>query len=114
MSAAERAEWARRLIARAEFSAPTYGSAEWLALPEGDARKVAAVVVAAESWARDADDLEVRLRLECEALSRANKRAEDVEYTANAAEHREQWAGLDKLVTHPLAVARRAALGEVA
>ena len=73
MSAAERSEWARRMIARAAAPVPAYGSTEWLALPDGDARKVASVVAAAESWALDGDELEERLRAECMALSWANK-----------------------------------------
>jgi hypothetical protein len=63
-------------------AAPVYGSPEWLALPEGSPAKVAAVVRAAECWARDGDELEDRLRSEVLALSRANKLAEDAEYVA--------------------------------
>lgn len=69
------------MIARAP-DAPSYGSPEWCALPEGSPAKVAAVVIAAESWARDGDELEDRLRREVLALSRANKQAEDGEYVA--------------------------------
>lgn len=69
------------MIARAP-GAPSYGSPEWLALPEGSPAKVAAVVRAAECWAVDGDELEERLRREVLALSRANKRAEDAEYVA--------------------------------
>jgi hypothetical protein len=74
-----RQEWARHLIDAAP-DAPSYGSPEWLALPEGHPAKVAAVVRAAECWAVDGDDLERRLRVEVLALSRANKQAEDAEY----------------------------------
>jgi hypothetical protein len=77
-----RREWAQRLIDRAP-NPPAYNSPEWLALPESHPAKVAAVVVAAESWARDGDELEERLRREVLALSRANKQAEDAEYVAN-------------------------------
>lgn len=73
--------WAAQLIARAP-DAPSYGSPEWLALPEGSPAKVAAVVRAAECWAVDGDELEERLRREVLALSHANKRAEDEEYAA--------------------------------
>ncbi|GAA2097689.1 hypothetical protein GCM10009726_06340 [Nocardioides furvisabuli] len=69
------------MIARAP-GAPSYGSPEWCALPESSPAKVAAVVIAAESWARDGDELEERLRHEVLALSRANKQAEDGEYVA--------------------------------
>ena len=70
---------------------PGYGSPEWLALPDGDRRKVAGVVVAAECWAREADELEDRLRLEVEALQRAHKAAEDADYCARRDAHRESW-----------------------
>ncbi len=69
------------MIARAP-GAPSYGSPEWCALPEGSPAKVAAVVIAAESWARDGDELEERLRHEVLALSRANKHEEDADYLA--------------------------------
>ena len=87
-----RIAWASRLIA-AGRPFPRYGTAEWLALPEGSAAKVAAVVVAAECWARDADDLEDRLRLEVETLQRAHKAAEDADYCARRDAHRESWTG---------------------
>lgn len=75
-----RQEWAANLIRRAGDDVPSYGSPEWLALPESHPAKVAAVVIAAESWAMDGDDLERRLRAEVLALSGANKRSEDDEY----------------------------------
>jgi hypothetical protein len=77
-----RQEWAQCLISR-HPSPPAYGSPEWLALPESHPAKIAAVVVAAECWARDGDELEYRLRSEVLALSRANKLAEDAEYVAS-------------------------------
>jgi hypothetical protein len=53
--------WARRMIDKAHGAEiPTYGSPEWACLPEDDARWVAAVVIAAESWARAGDTLEGR------------------------------------------------------
>jgi hypothetical protein len=76
-----RQEWAWNLVGR-HPSPPTYGSPEWLALPESHPAKIAAVVIAAECWARDGDELEDRLRSEVLALSRANKLAEDAEYVA--------------------------------
>ena len=42
--------WARQLIANATDTVPEYGSAEWRALPDDSREKVAACVVAAESW----------------------------------------------------------------
>lgn len=74
-----RQQWARHLIER-HPNPPTYGSPEWLALPESHPAKISAVVVAAESWAMDGDELEERLRREILALSRANKHAEDADY----------------------------------
>lgn len=41
---------ARSLLARTGRPIPRYGSPEWNALPDGDLRRVAAVVVAAECW----------------------------------------------------------------
>ena len=114
MSAAERSEWARRMIVRAGAPVSAYGSAEWLALPEGDSRKVAAVVVAAEARARESDQLEESLWAECIAASRAHKVAEDARHFASRDAHREEWAGLDNLIGNPLAGARRQALGDVA
>jgi len=89
-----RRRWARRLIARCEGKPPTYGTGEWLALPEGDGRKVAAVVLAAESWAAEGDELETRLRAEVEAMRLAHKRLEDEEYAARRDAHRSQWRHL--------------------
>jgi hypothetical protein len=89
-----RQRWARALMKRAGGRVPPYGSAEWLALPEGDSRKVAAVVRAAECWATDGDNLEERLRVEVEALQAAHKAAEDADYEARRDTHREMWAKL--------------------
>lgn len=76
-----RREWAAVLIGR-HPNPCRYDSPEWLSLPDGHPEKIAAVVVAAESWARDGEELEERLRHEVLALSRANKQAEDAEYVA--------------------------------
>ncbi|MFC9089462.1 DUF2742 domain-containing protein [Nocardiopsis dassonvillei] len=57
---AYRREWARRLIARGNppgTTVPVYGSAAWCALPETDPARIAAVVLAAESWAWQSDPL---------------------------------------------------------
>ncbi len=42
--------WARALIEAADAPIPPYGSAEWSALPDDSRTKVAATVLAAESW----------------------------------------------------------------
>ncbi|WP_328990055.1 DUF2742 domain-containing protein [Kribbella sp. NBC_01245] len=60
---------------------PIYGSSEWAALPDDDRRKIAAVVVAAECWATDRDELSQRLRAELEA-SRETAQAEWDEWRA--------------------------------
>jgi hypothetical protein len=82
--------WARRMIDKAKGAPlPAYGSATWLTLPEGDAVKVAAVVVAAESWATLGDDIPGRLTVEVAASYTAHKLAEDEDYAARAQAHRE-------------------------
>lgn len=88
-----RSRWAAALIAVAEKPLYEYGSPEWLALPEGSPAKIAAVVVAAESWARAGDELEDRLRAELLFASEAHKAADDAEYLARAAAHRRSWTG---------------------
>lgn len=94
MSAARR-RWAAGMLAKATgLNIPVYGSPEWLALPEGNLAKVAAVVRAAECHARAGDELEADLRAEVEELRRAHKRAEDAEYVAGIVTHREKWKGL--------------------
>lgn len=94
--AAARSRWANALIRRAP-NPPRYGSREWHLLPEGSPAKVAAVVVAAECWAVDADNAEERLRRQLEAERRAFKHAEDADYQARAEEHRRRWKHLSTL-----------------
>lgn len=93
-TAVQRRRWARSLIRKAQSPPPSYGSSEWLALPEGSAEKIAAVVVAAECWVLDADDLEDRLHQELADERHAFKRAEDEDYQARAQAHRQQWRHL--------------------
>jgi hypothetical protein len=93
-AAEQRRRWARSLIRKAKSLPPSYGSPAWLALPEGSAEKVAAVVVAAECWAVDADGVTARLERQLDDERHAFKRAEDADYQARAAEHREQWRHL--------------------
>ena len=81
--------WAYALIRRAAYPSPPYGSSAWLALPEGDSAKVAAVVVAAEAWAQDGDTLPERLADEVSRAREAFKAEEDAEYVARAQAHRE-------------------------
>lgn len=100
--------WARKLIDKARGQEiPPYGSLEWNALPEGDARKVAAVVVAAEAWAQMGDELEETLRREVEELRRAFKADEDADYVAGMAAHREQWQPVTRSTVVPFAARRR-------
>lgn len=83
-AAESRSLWAQGLIARSP-EPPPYGSPEWLALPESHPAKIAAVVIAAESWARDGDDLDALLEL-------ANKREDDAEFVSRAAYWQERWS----------------------
>ncbi len=107
MSAAEaRKRWARRMITRPGTPVPTYGTPEWLALPEGDVAKVAAVVRAAECWATEGDELEERLRSEVEALRVAHKRDDDADYLARRDAHRAEWSGLPATFDKALRIAR--------
>lgn len=87
-----RRAWARALIDRAGGqSIPRYGSVEWVQLPEAHPVKIAAVVVAAEAWATDADTLPDRLEAEVDTLARAHKRAEDTDYRQRMDAHRAEW-----------------------
>lgn len=82
--------WARRMVDKAKGAdIPTYGEATWLSLPDGDPVKVAAVVIAAECWAQDGDDIPGRLAVEMAASYAAHKEAEDAAYVAKAKAHRE-------------------------
>jgi hypothetical protein len=88
-----RIEWAARLIRAAGKPIPRYGTPDWQALAEGSPAKIAAVVVAAESWAREGDELEERLRAEVEMSRVAFKADEDADYCARRDAHRESWTG---------------------
>jgi hypothetical protein len=82
--------WARRMIDKAQGAPlPVYGDATWLTLPEADPVKVAAVIVAAEAWATDGDNIPGRLAVEVASSYVAHKQAEDEDYQARAAAHRE-------------------------
>ena len=83
--------WARTLIDRSPKPIPTYGSTDWLQLPLDDPRRIAGVVIAAESWAAGADTLEDDLRREIEALQLGFKAGEDADYQAKAAAHRDRF-----------------------
>jgi len=66
--------------------------------------------VAAESWARELDDLPERLEHELDERRRAEKAAEDAEYQARAAAHRRDWRHLR--VVEPYADRRDRELAE--
>ena len=83
-----RRTWARRYIERQTPNRPAYGSTEWLALPDDHPDKVAACVIAAETWACAGDTLEADLRREIEYMRAAHKRREDEEYREAAQSHR--------------------------
>ena len=89
-----RRRWAYRLIHRVSEPPPQYGSAEWLALPEGSPERIAAVIVAAEAWAQAADTLEDDLRREIEIGRVQQKRLDDEEYQDRAAAHRRDYSRL--------------------
>jgi hypothetical protein len=102
MSAIEaRRRWAYRMIQRCQEPPPTYGTREWLALPEGSPERVAAVVVAAENWAREGDDLEQNLRQEIALARAAHKKVEDEEYVQQHRGHREWWSNSGLLELPP-------------
>ena len=69
-----RRRWSYALVRRAKAPIPAFGSKAWMNLTEGSAEKVASVVVAAEAWARDADDIEARLQREVAESRRAFER----------------------------------------
>lgn len=85
-----RRRWASGIIGR-HPSPPRYGSTAWAQLPEGDPGRIAAVVVAAEAWATDGDELEQQLQAEVEQLYAAHLAAEDAEYVARRDEHARRW-----------------------
>lgn len=64
---------------------PTYGSPEWHRLPYDDPRRWAAVLVAAECWAADGDDIPARLRRELADQAAAAEAVEDEAFAAMAA-----------------------------
>jgi hypothetical protein len=67
---------------------PRYGSPDWHALPYPDPRRWAAIIVAAEAWTVDGDDLPGRLRLELEADAAAEQLLFDQAFAAMAADIR--------------------------
>lgn len=89
-----RRSWAYAMVSRCTSPPPIYGSPEWMALTDGDVRKVAAVVNAAECWARQGDELEENLRAEVAALRAAHKANDDADYVARREQHRREWKHL--------------------
>jgi hypothetical protein len=63
--------WAQALIDGADGPVPQYGAPEWAALPDDSRAKVAACVVAAESWRSywDPEEVALRLRIELDAAA---------------------------------------------
>ncbi len=78
--------WALPLIRRGRDvgDVPSYGSPEWCRLPHNDPRRIAAVVIAAECWAVDGDDLEARLRRELADAAAAEERLADEDFAEMA------------------------------
>ncbi len=89
-----RRSWSYRLISRCSVPPPKFGTREWLSLAEGDHRKIAAVVIAAEAWARGGDELPELLAQEVADARRAFKQSEDEDYRSNAAAHRKHYRNL--------------------
>jgi hypothetical protein len=89
-AALTRKRWALGLIRRAPYP-PSYGSAAWLALADNAPAKVSAVVVAAECWATDRDNLAENLRRELDETRWVGKQLEDAEYLAAYRAHRQRW-----------------------
>jgi hypothetical protein len=96
VSDTRRRYWARRLIDQARdcWPIPRYGSPEWLMLADGSPARIAAVVIAAEAWAQDSDDIEERLRRELVDRWYADKHADDEVYSKEIASHRKRWGHL--------------------
>lgn len=78
----------RDILARAGRPIPRFGDRDWHALPEGDLRRVAAVLIAAEAWrehcsaARVAADLQQRLVEDSELATTCMLRAAGDIYAA--------------------------------
>lgn len=86
MSADEaRRAWARRYIAAAPVGV-SYGSPEWVAMPDGP-EKWGVAIIAAEARLSEAEDALERLRVEHLADALEAKRAADAEYV----EQRQMW-----------------------
>ncbi len=92
--ASARRRWAYSLIRRASSPVPSYRSAEWANLPDGDPAKVAGCVVAAEAWAQDAENVVEDLRHEIDVRREVFKLAEDADYQDRAQAHRAEWSRL--------------------
>lgn len=65
-----------------------------MALPEGDAAKIAAVVISAEAWVTDHENIAENLQVELEASARAEKTLEDEAFRARRDAHRERYSRL--------------------
>ncbi|MGI8578631.1 MAG: hypothetical protein ACR2KG_12140 [Nocardioidaceae bacterium] len=100
-----RRSWSYRLIRKAMAPVPPFGSREWVDLPEGSAERIASVVVAAEAWATDRDELPAHLAYELDAMRAESKRLDDDAYVARYRAHRRDF----KAPTRPSFAERRAA-----
>ncbi|WP_197285937.1 DUF2742 domain-containing protein [Nocardiopsis sp. NRRL B-16309] len=85
-----RQSWSQTLIDRgkARGDIPLFGSRAWCELPDNDPRKAAAAVRAAETWAREGDDLAFDVAQE--AYNR--RRSEDEYWAAVHAERKDMVA----------------------
>jgi hypothetical protein len=91
-------DWAAQVIGRGHKlgEIPRYGSAEWERLPQADARRVVAVVQAAEAWRLHTDPETVRRDLELEITANAQ-----LERAQEAAAFRELAARVRRLSKVP-------------
>lgn len=85
-----RHHWAAALICRGRESGVvvSYGDDLWHRLPQDHPARIAAVVVAAECWAADGDDLPGRLRADLAAARQAEDTLEAEAFAAMAADVR--------------------------
>jgi hypothetical protein len=82
-------DWAAQVIERGHKRGeiPRYGSPAWEALPQGDARAVASVALAAEAWRQHCHPETVKrdLELELTAAAQVERRREAQEFAELAA-----------------------------
>lgn len=96
--------WAAALIRKASGDFPEYGSPEWAALDDRDARKVAACVAAAECWRTSTDPawVEWRLRSELEGAQDDDRWSSEVVAEVHRTATRPSYAELSRRRGEPV------------